>query len=623
MQPIDKQQVEDFICDQGWEYREVGEEFQILSGCPLCQDPGPNHFYINQNKDGAFHCFKCSERGNLVTLRQKLGVSGMTQKPLENVAGVDSKRLVTNHSRSELKKPPVIQNQEGVTEEKVQKFEEALWRDNKNKILEWLRTVRGFRDDTIKKWRLGWDGNRIVIPIFQNGELVTLRYRQNPLIEVDGAKYLSHPGSNIVLFNQDCLEKKVAGTCIVEGEFDAMILMQEWGNDSVVSSTGGCNSWIDEWTSKFKEIRRISIIFDNDAAGIEGANKISKKLGWFKCYNVCIPKKNGDKKIDITDFLVRDTHSFKELQTLISAANRFPEVTEERITPIRDILPIAREHIIHGKTIRGVITGYEFLDTMIEGFRPGDMIVLSGKAGTGKTLISQAFALNIAKKKQDVMFFSLEMLPSEIVQRFIALDSNVNMSRFANVVHNSTLTDDDNHDINISISRLENYPLYFYTGDDKLNFDLLSKVATTAVEKYNAQLVIIDHLHYFARGDAHTRTVEIGDLARQIKLLARRLNIPILLIAHLKKVGDFSVEPDIDDLRDSSFIGQDADVVMFVMRDKLADTNEMDPSGVKKKYMVDLLVAKNRHGLEGKEKFFFQENNMLLKHISELAHPNA
>ena len=541
MQPIDKQQIEDFICSQGWEYREVGDQFQILSGCPFCGDTGQNHFYISQSKNGAYNCFLCSTRGNLYDLRKKL-------------IGVNSTRLTSNQPPVSLKKKSVIQNQEDVTEKNVRKYEQSLWKETK--ILDWLRTTRGFKDETIKKWRLGWDGNRIVIPIYQRGGLVTLRYRQNPFAESNGSKYMSHPGSQIALFNQDCLEKKVNGTCVVEGEFDAIILMQEWGNDAVVSSTGGSGSWNNDWSVFFREIKRINIIFDNDEAGANGAEKLSKQLGWFKCYNVVISKKDEEKKIDITDFLVRDKHSFKELQRLMMAAKPFPEVSEEGITPIRDILPIAKEHIVLGKKIRGVITGYDYLDAMLEGFRPGDLIILSGKTGTGKTFISQAFAMNMAEKGDEVMFFSLEMLPSELVQRFIALEANAELSHFASAFKGSALLDDERRDIDNSISRLENRPIYFYTGDRGLNFAALEQVTTTAVKKYNAQIIIIDHLHYFVRGSAEGRSVEIGDLVRQIKLLARRLEIPIFLISHLRKIGDYTVRPDIDDLRDCLPAGQ-------------------------------------------------------------------
>ena len=592
---ITKQKIEEFIQEEYWEYRESGDQFMILSGCPICNDKGKTHFYISQST-GQYYCHKCGGSGSFFALQKEMGKSPKKDRPY-----ID---------KTTLKKATIAPQADlDITEDAVNIYHEALLKEDR--IMKWLTSVRGLKEDTIKFFKLGWDGNRITIPVFYHSKLVTMRYRKDPYdTNPKNPKYMSHPGSDTVLFNADCLDNKTKGTTIVEGEFDLMTYWQEV-NKEVVTSTGGCMTFKDEWVDMFLGISRINICFDNDEAGRKGAENAAKKLGWFRCWDILLPKKDTEKKKDLNDFFFADNKSLTDWFKVYKDANKFPELSDEKITPIYDIVDISRENMIKGKRIRGVITGHDELDYCMEGMLPGDLIILSGQTGVGKTLTAQSFAMNMLNQGKEVMFFSLEMLPSELVQRFIMINTQVPSFHYAGFGRQSQLTHTEEKRVDSTVSKLRNLPLYFYTGQDKLDFKLLDDVSTRAVRKYNAQIIFIDHLHYFARGNAQTRSTDIGDLVRDIKMLARRLNIPIVLISHLRKIGDYKTEPSIDDLRDTSFSGQDADIVLLLQRDKLNDDKD-------ERLKMNVIIAKNRHGKEEKIPFMFIKDNMRLIEASTL-----
>lgn len=597
-QEVTKMDVENYILSKGWKYRENGNQFQILSGCPFCNDGKPTHFYIRQ-ENGLYSCKKCNNAGNLYQLKKNLGDINGESVPVEKITV----------KKSELKEASIEQTPIEFSDEMINGFADAL--QINTEILDWF-SKECLKPETLKSFKIGWDGKRITIPIYIGGKLVAMRYRKSPKDTSDMPKYLSATGSKIALYNSDILdvEEKPQGVLIAEGEKDAMVFAQEI-SPAVVTSTGGCMSFKDEWLEKFKGIQKIYLCYDNDDPGREGAKKVAQKLGFARCWNVILPQ--GIK--DITEFFQKG-YTAQDFKKVLAKARRFPEISEERITHIRDILPMVKETIINGKKIRGVLTGFDDLDYMLEGCRPGDLIVIAGKTGVGKSYFAQTLALNIAKKKCESMFYSLEMLPSELVHRFVSMNTDIDANKYSGFGE-SNLTETELMKVDATISSLKNLPIFFYTGDDALNMDILNEISANAVNKYNAQALFIDHLHFFARGDVKTRSTQIGDIVREIKLLARRLNVPIFLVSHLRKTGDYSTTPTIDDLRDSSLVGQDADIVILLSRNKEAKT-EAGTANTEERLKMLVDVAKNRHGREGTLGFQFIEKNMKLVPMSEI-----
>jgi replicative DNA helicase len=247
----------------------------------------------------------------------------------------------------------------------------------------------------------------------------------------------------------------------------------------------------------------------------------------------------------------------------------------------------------NASTITGIPTGYRDLDNLISGLNPGNLIILSACTSVGKT----ALALNIAehaacKHKIPVGIFSLEMTTDQLVQRMIC--SYTNLSTQALV--SGDITDIQLDNVRAALSIIGESPI---TIDDKGTpkiHELRSKARRLKACR-GIKLLIIDYLTLIEPSSSRAsdnRQVDVAQISRSLKLLARELNIPILCLAQLsRKVDDRpNKRPVVGDLRDSGAIEHDADVIIFLYRRDYYD--KADRPGE-----AELIVAKNRHGAIG------------------------
>jgi len=219
------------------------------------------------------------------------------------------------------------------------------------------------------------------------------------------------------------------------------------------------------------------------------------------------------------------------------------EVVDYKIIPIKDTMKEAIFQLEHPDLLDGISTGYRKLDKIIGGLAKEELIVIGGGTGQGKSLFSQAIALNVALSGKRVLMFVLEMPPRDNTIRFMSMRKSEN--------------------IEINNDSLAELPIDYFYGD-KINLKLLDKVVEKAVEN-GTELVIIDHLHFFARA-VDNQSAEVGNITREIKMIARRHKVPIILISHIRKMNNIMADPQLDDLRDSSFIAQDSDLVIMIWR---------------------------------------------------------
>ena len=209
------------------------------------------------------------------------------------------------------------------------------------------------------------------------------------------------------------------------------------------------------------------------------------------------------------------------------------------------------------------------------------------------TFFAQNIILNLARSGVNSMLFSLEQPVEEIVERFMLLDSELNFQQDKEKDEKTAIKN-----LDLACSKLASVPIYLYSGYDRIEPKLLGEISSKAVKDFGCEIVFIDHLHYFATGDRRQRTVEIGDMVRYVKLLARKLQIPIVLIAHIKYLEHGGKVPTMDDLKDSSAIKQDADIVALLYRERDKNTRELESSSI-------LNTDKNRHGKMGQRHFTF------------------
>lgn len=249
--------------------------------------------------------------------------------------------------------------------------------------------------------------------------------------------------------------------------------------------------------------------------------------------------------------------------------------------------------------ISGVPSGFSSLDRITYGWQPTDLIILAARPSVGKT----AFALNLARnaalhptKPTAVGFFSLEMSAAQLVQRILSAESEIMMEKIAR----GKLEEHEYQQLHKrGITKLEKAPIYI---DDTaaLNIFEFRAKARRLVNKHHVGIIIIDYLQLMSgTGDRNgNREQEISTISRNLKALAKELNVPIIALSQLSRAVETRKEskmPQLSDLRESGAIEQDADMVMFIYRPEYYEnfTNEM---GESTRGETHIKIAKHRNG---------------------------
>ena len=244
-----------------------------------------------------------------------------------------------------------------------------------------------------------------------------------------------------------------------------------------------------------------------------------------------------------------------------------------------------------GKT-RGVATDIIELDRILSGFHNSDLFVLAARPAMGKTSFALNLAYNIARRQQPVLFFSLEMSQDQLLDRLLALASGIDAWK----IRNANLTDKDFTELNQALSRLSETELFI---DDAVGLNI-SQLRTKIRRQHHRQklsLVVIDYLQLMSGLKPglteSNRVYEIGEISRGLKIIARELDIPIMVLSQLNRLVESrdNKRPQLSDLRDSGAIEQDADVVAFLYRD-----DYYNPETTKKPGIVDVIIGKHRNG---------------------------
>ena len=241
-------------------------------------------------------------------------------------------------------------------------------------------------------------------------------------------------------------------------------------------------------------------------------------------------------------------------------------------------------------TVTGIPTGFIDLDYKTSGMQPSDFILIAARPSMGKT----AFVLNLVdyvavKKKRPCMIFSLEMSKEQLVNRMLAMESNVDSQK----LRTGTLTDADWDAVVEGIGIIGNSAL---TIDDTPGIsisELRSKCRKKKLES-GLDLVIIDYLQLMSGSGKHSesRQQEISEISRSLKALARELNAPVIALSQLSRACETRTDhrPMLSDLRESGAIEQDADVVMFLYRDDYYNKDTDTPN------VAEVIIAKQRNG---------------------------
>lgn len=237
------------------------------------------------------------------------------------------------------------------------------------------------------------------------------------------------------------------------------------------------------------------------------------------------------------------------LREVIKEVAKMPSVSTDKymVSLMADYIDDARERYKNWGKLVGLSSGYESIDKLTKGFVGGELIIIAGKTSYGKTTLAMNLANKIALQDKRVLFVTLEMTHAELTSRYMYINGGENED-FLRVSTNT-----------------------LYQKNDELNWQDIDGLVQNAKQELDVDIVIVDHLHYFTR-ELNNVAEDLGRITKEIKKNAIRHNIPIVLISHVRK-GLQGLDTTMDDLRGSSYIAQDADIVLMVGRHP--DTGDM------------------------------------------------
>ena len=281
-----------------------------------------------------------------------------------------------------------------------------------------------------------------------------------------------------------------------------------------------------------------------------------------------------------------DIRQGRNVSDLVHIKSVIQNETYDRLTKIAD--PETRENYI------GIPCGIKELDKTLTGLNKSDLIILGARPGMGKT----SFALNIARNVavsggKTVCFFSLEMTRDQLAQRLLSNEAAIESSHLRD---SSLMTDDEWARLARASENLSKSNLYL----DETSTITVPEMKAKLRRMGKVDLVIIDYLGLMKSATPkENRVQEVSDITRNLKIMAKELMVPVLVCSQLSRgteVKGKSHRPQLSDLRESGSIEQDADIVLFLYREKYYDNEKDDLEEVGDPNMAECIVAKNRHG---------------------------
>ena len=275
---------------------------------------------------------------------------------------------------------------------------------------------------------------------------------------------------------------------------------------------------------------------------------------------------------------------------------------DQKFFPLNEVVKESFKKIesTTGSNITGISTGFTDFDNLTSGLQSSDFIIIAGRPSMGKTALALNIAYNAAlEEKAGVAVFSLEMSRLQLGIRLLGLDSMIDAWK----LRKGALQDDDYLRLTDSANRLSELPIYIDDSSGLSGLEMKAK-ARRLKKKYDISLVIIDYLQLMqSKKSVESRQLEISDISRSLKALAKDLDIPVVAVSQLnRKVEDRpNKRPLLADLRESGAIEQDADLIVFIYREELYNLTEEN------KGKAELIIAKHRNGPIGKVNLTFRE----------------
>lgn len=263
--------------------------------------------------------------------------------------------------------------------------------------------------------------------------------------------------------------------------------------------------------------------------------------------------------------------------------------------------------------VTGVPTGFSDLDERTSGFQPGDLIIVAGRPSMGKTAFSLNIAENIAlDTKLPVAVFSMEMGATQLATRMIGSVGRLDQHR----MRNGNLEDEDWVRLTTALGKLNDAPIYIDEGAGLSSFDVRARARRLHRQCGKLGLIVVDYLQLMSAPSGRqgeNRATEISEISRSLKSLAKELDVPVVALSQLNRSVEQRPDkrPVMSDLRESGAIEQDADLILFIYRDEVYNSDSPD------KGTAEIIIAKQRNGPIGRVRLtFLGEHTRFENHVS-------
>jgi len=536
--------IENYLLQKNWTFKFKNGEYS-LDQCPL-SGCGPGHFYINKSKE-FFYCHKCGERGHILSLKKRLG-------------DLPSISHISEYSKTKI--PPKT-----IDLSIIETYHKDLLENPA--AMAYLMDERGFTQETIKKFKIGFNDGSITIPYFRHGLCLNVKFRS---LGVD-KKYFREEGCASILFNLDNARKYQGTVIFTEGELDA-IAYDQMGFPNVISVPNGAEAFADEWIDDLEQFNEVYISFDMDEPGYKGKEKAADKLGRYRCLNVILPLKDGND-------CLKAGFTNQEMAGILAKAKPF----QSNIIKGPEAFSNEIWDLYNGQSIsEGIKTGWKVFDDLLGGLRPNELTVLTGETASGKTTLAANLGYRLSEENHPVLIASFEMKPIPIIKKIIQMGQG------------RPFRDLSKHEIEAALQHISTLPLHFIDVYGEIGTNELKDAIYYGKRRYGIEFVILDHLHFFLRYSGDQERQAIDQALRDIKSWAMDLDIHIILIVHPTKLTYDNKVVHLNDLKGSSGLKQIPDNVLSIWRSR--DGNDL--KNPQNEIVLYILKVRDDSGDEGK-----------------------
>ena len=297
-------------------------------------------------------------------------------------------------------------------------------------------------------------------------------------------------------------------------------------------------------------------------------------------------------------YRIRSGHAVRDFVTIREVLDQYLEESTAMGGPLE-----------HG--VAPISSGFTDIDRLLGGLQRGDLLILASRPGLGKSTLAMNMARNAAEHGAVVAVFSMEMSREQLALRLLSAESEVDNHRLRLGLY----TEREGDRIMSGIGALSDLPIYVDDTPMQTVIDMRSKVRRLFTER-GADLIIVDYLQLIRGPSDRTenRVLELGEITRSLKGIARELNAPVLALSQLSRYIERRPDhhPQLADLRESGSIEQDADVVVFIHREDRYQTQEewarVHAGEPYPENIAELVVAKHRHGPLDSVNLYFRGN---------------